>query len=115
MHYMLTMIEPESDFTRRSETGAEAYWAGWQAYTAALVEAGVLVSGNALKGPETATTLRILEGKTSIQDGPFSEGREQLGGYYIIEAASVDEALRWAARAPCAETGAVEVRPVLEM
>ena len=115
MQYMLTMIEDESDFARRDGPGAEAYWTGWQAYTAALVEAGVLVSGNALKGPETATTVRVSDAKSIVQDGPFSEGREQLGGYYIIEVGTLDDALIWAARAPCAENGAVEVRPVLKM
>ena len=115
MQFMLTMIEDETEFARRNGEAAEPYWAGWQAYTAALVEAGVLVSGNALKGPETATTVRVKDAKSIVQDGPFSEGREQLGGYYIIEAATLDEALVWAARAPCAENGAVEVRPVLQM
>lgn len=115
MQFMLTMIEDETEFARRTGSSAEPYWAGWQAYTAALVEAGVLVSGHALKGPETATTVRVTDAKSVVQDGPFSEGREQLGGYYIIEAATLDEALVWAARAPCAANGAVEVRPVLNM
>ena len=115
MQVMLTMIEDQSDFARREGDGAPAYWAGWQAYTSALVEAGVLVSGNALKPPDTATTVRVSGAKSLVQDGPFSEGREQLGGYYIIEVATLDDALLWAARAPCAETGAVEVRPVLAM
>ena len=115
MQFMLTMIENEAEFARREGDAAEAYWTGWQVYTAALTQAGVLVSGNALKGPDTANTVRMADGRSVVQDGPFSEGREQLGGYYIIEAATLDDALIWAARAPCAETGAVEVRPVLSM
>ena len=115
MQFMMTMMEDEAAFARRQGDEAEAYWAGWQAYTAALVEAGVLVSGDALKAPETATTVRVTDAKSIVQDGPFSEGREQLGGYYIIEVATLDDALVWAARAPCAENGAVEVRPVLQM
>ena len=115
MQVMMTMIEDETAFARREGDAAEAYWTGWQAYTAALVEAGVLVSGNALKAPDTATTVRVTDGRSVVQDGPFSEGREQLGGYYVVEVDTLDAALVWAARAPCAEDGAVEVRPVLQM
>ena len=115
MQFMMTMIEDEAAFARREGDRADAYWTGWRAYTAALVKAGVFVSGNALKEPDTATTVRVSDAKTLVQDGPFSEGREQLGGYYVIEVATLDDALVWAARAPCAENGAVEVRPVLQM
>jgi len=113
MHFMMSMFEPAEDFARR--TGAGDYWPAWAAYSAALREAGVLVGGNALEAPETATQVRLEDGRARIEDGPFAEGREQLGGYYIIEVATLDEALAWAARAPCAATGGVEVRPVLEM
>lgn len=113
MQFMMSMFEPAEDFARR--TGEGDYWPAWAAYSAALREAGVLVGGNALKAPETATQLRLEDGRARIEDGPFAEGREQLGGYYIIEVATLDEALGWAARAPCATTGGVEIRPVLEM
>lgn len=115
MQYMLAAIETEEDFSRRTGPAAEAYWAGWQVYTKALREAGVLVTGEALNVPDTATTVRARDGKHVIEDGPFSESREQLAGFYIIEVADLDAALAWAARMPCAATGAVEVRPVLTM
>lgn len=115
MQYMLAAIGTEEDFSRRTGPAAEAYWAGWQVYTKALREAGVLVTGEALKTPDTATTVRARDGKHVIEDGPFSESREQLAGFYIIEVADLDVALAWAARMPCAATGAVEVRPVLTM
>jgi hypothetical protein len=72
-----------------------------------------MVSGNGLQPPHTATTVRIQDGKRHVQDGPFADTKEQLGGYFIIDVPHVDAALEWAARAPCASTGGVEVRPVM--
>ena len=69
----------------------------WRAYAAALVEAGVLVSGNWLQGPDTATTVRLRNGDSAVQDGPFADTRELLGGCYIIEVADLEDALKWAA------------------
>lgn len=114
MQYLVAAYEAPEDFAAREADKAE-YWAGWRAYSKALREAGVLVEGNPLKPPQTATTLRAPEGKAVIDDGPFADAREQLGGYYVIEVDDLDTALRWAARAPCAARGAVEVRPVLTM
>lgn len=115
MQYMLAAIETETDFMRRSGPDAKTYWAGWQVYTKALQEAGVLVTGEALNVPDTATTVRARDGKHVIEDGPFSDSREQLAGFYVIEVSDLDAALAWAARMPCAASGAVEVRPVLSM
>jgi hypothetical protein len=72
----------------------------------------VLVGGNPLQAPETATTVRIKDGKRNVQDGPFADTKEQLGGFTILELPSLDAALDWAARCPAASSGAVEVRPV---
>lgn len=114
MQYMLMMYETDSELNRRNEPAeAGKYWAGWNAYIEALGKAGIIIHGNGLQEPQTATTVRITGGKRHVQDGPFAETREQLGGYFIIEAKSLDDALEWAARAPCAAAGGVEVRPVM--
>src|SRR5207247_7947440 len=88
-----------------------AYWGAYRAYTPALREAGVRVGGAALEPPRTATTVRQHDGKRRVQDGPFAETKEQLGGYVVIDVPSLDKALEWAARCPSASTGAAEVRP----
>lgn len=73
-----------------------------------------LLGGNALRPVSTATTVRIQDGQRTVTDGPFAETREQLGGYYLIEAADLDEAIEIAARIPAASHGCVEVRPLME-
>ena len=89
--------------------------AAWMAYAGAMGQAGVLVSGDGLQGRETATSLRLRDGVRQVQDGPFADTKEQLGGYFVIDVATLDDALAWAARSPCATTGTVELRPVLVM
>ena len=91
---------------------SDPYLGAWRTYYKALVEAGVYVGGNPLQSPETATTVRLKEGKRRVQDGPFADTKEQLGGFTILELPSLDAALDWAARCPAASVGAVEVRPV---
>jgi hypothetical protein len=80
----------------------------------ALAREPVTVGGDELQDPDTATTIRVRDGETLTTDGPFAETKEQLGGYYLIDCASLDEALEFAARIPAAERGAVEVRPLVE-
>lgn len=114
MEYMLIYNESADDFAKREDPAqAGAYWGAWNAYIGALSAAGVVVSGNGLQPPHTATRLRVRDGKRVVQDGPFADTREHLGGYFVIRAANLDEALEWAARSPSAEYGSVEVRPVL--
>lgn len=114
MQYMLIFTEGAEQFaTRNDPAEAPAYWGAWNAYIGALYQSGVVVSGNGLQAPETATTIRIRDGKRMVQDGPFADSKEQLGGYFIIEAPDLDAALEWAARSPAASYGATEVRPVL--
>lgn len=114
MQYMLCLNEPDSDFIKRNHPEqAEAYWGGWNSFIGAMAQAGVIVKGDGLQGPHTATTMRVRDGKRHVQDGPFADTKEQLGGYFVIEVPDLDTALDWAARAPCALTGSVEVRPVL--
>lgn len=114
MQYMLLLNEPASEFARRHDPAeAGAYWGGWNAFIAAMAQAGVIVKGDGLQGPHTATTVRIRDGRRIVQDGPYADAKEQLGGYFVIEVPDLDTALEWAARAPSAASASVEVRPVL--
>jgi hypothetical protein len=90
--------------------GLTPYTGAWRAYHKALVEAGIYVAGDPLQVPETGTTVRIKDGKRHVQDGPYADTKEQLGGFTILELPSLDAALEWAARCPAASYGAVEVR-----
>jgi hypothetical protein len=105
--YMLLIHAPADGFSS-GETSAP-----WQAYTEALLEAGVHVAGNALQPAETATTLQVRGGETVISDGPFADTKELLAGYYLIDVPDLDAALAWAARMPQIERNTVEVRPVV--
>lgn len=114
MQYMLLFREPESEFAKRNDPEhAGAYWGGWNAFIGAMAQAGVIVKGDGLQGPHTATTVRVRNGKRVVQDGPFADAKEQLGGYFVIDVPDLDVALEWAARAPSASSASVEVRPVL--
>jgi len=85
------------------------------AFSEAIVKSGHHKAGDPLQPVATATTVRVKNGKTVTTDGPFAETREQLGGYYIIEAKDLDEAIGIAARVPSSRTGSVEVRPIMEI
>ena len=113
MQYMMMFYETPDDLALRAGERAGAYMAGWTAYVGALYQAGIARSGEGLLPPSTGTTLRIRGDKRQVQDGPFADTKEQLGGYMIIDVPHLDSALAWAARAPCAGTGGVEVRSVM--
>lgn len=114
MKYMLLFTENPAEFAKREHPEQSgAYWGGWSAYIAAMTQAGIIVKGDGLMPPSTATTIRIRDGKRHVQDGPFADTKEQLGGYFVIEAPNLDTALEWAAKSPSASNGCVEVRPVL--
>jgi hypothetical protein len=116
MKFAVMVYETNKDFSNRTDSASQAqYWAAYSAYSKALNEAGIAAGGTALLPPDTATSLRIHEGKRHIQDGPFIEAKEQLGGMFLIDVPDLDVALQWAAKCPSASTGGVEVRPVLEM
>jgi hypothetical protein len=115
MKYAILIYEPASDFERRTDASAKEYWAGWMAYTKAISEAGVMTGGAGLEGPSTATTLKVRGGSRDIQDGPYADTKEQLGGFYLIDVPDLDEALKWAQRCPASPTGIVEVRPLLNV
>jgi hypothetical protein len=113
MQYALLIYENPEDFVRRDQNvEADAYAGAWRAYYKTLLEAGIYVGGNPLDAPETGTTVRHRDSKRQIQDGPYANTKEQLGGFMLLELPSLDEALEWAARCPAASYGAVEVRPV---
>ena len=114
MQYMLLLNETAEELARRNHPDqAGAYWGGWNAFIGAMAQAGVIVKGDGLQGPHTATTLRVRGGTRLVEDGPFADTKEQLGGYFVIDVADLDAALDWAAQAPSALTASVEVRPVL--
>ena len=116
MTYTILIYETQDDFgSRTNATRKDAYWGAYRAYTVALKEAGVMVGGAALQPAEVATTVRQRDGKRQVQDGPYAEAKEQLGGYYVIDVPDLDRALDWASRCPGASSGAVEVRPNLAM
>lgn len=87
----------------------------WAACVQAIRQSGIVRSGNGLEPPETGTTVRLRDGRRDVQDGPFADTKEQLGGFFVIEVPDPDAALDWAARCPAATGGAVELRPVMVM
>lgn len=112
MQFALVVYESPEAFAARNSNQIDSYTGAWQAYYQTLIEAGVYVGGAPLQAPETGTTVRLKDGKRRVQDGPFADTKERLGGFMILELASLDAALDWAARCPAASGGAVEVRPV---
>jgi hypothetical protein len=115
MQYLLMLYADESGWTRMSKAEQEQGVAAYGAYTQALKTAGAWVGSNRLQGVDTATTVRLVNGKSQVLDGPYVDTKEQLGGYYLVEAPNLDEALAWAARCPGASHGTIEVRPVWDM
>lgn len=114
MKYTLLIYESSEGLAQRNDPEKrQAYWASWPAYSKALKEAGVFVGGAGLALPGTATTVRLQNGKRQVQDGPYADTKEQLGGYYVIDVPNLDAALEWAARVPAVPGGSVEVRPEL--
>ncbi|MCI2398800.1 YciI family protein [Aliiroseovarius subalbicans] len=87
----------------------------WEKLTQIYIDAGIMGGGEALMPVETATSVRVRGGKTETMDGPFAETKEQLGGFYILDCKDLDEALHYAAMIPVAETGTIEVRPVMDL
>lgn len=90
-----------------------AFMQGYGTFTEKVRAEGKMVSGDALQGTETATTVSVRGGKTETMDGPFAETKEQLGGYYLLDCKDIDEAIKYAAMIPTAEHGRIEVRPVV--
>jgi hypothetical protein len=115
MQYLLTLYADESGWTKMSKSEQEQGVAAYAAYSEALKAAGVLKGLNRLQPISTATTVRNVNGKAQVLDGPYADSKEQLGGYYLIDVPDLDAALSWAARCPTANHGVVEVRPIWAM
>lgn len=114
MQYVLMFHEGPADFANREDPQAQGpYWGAWSAYVGALAESGVMVHGAGLQPPGTATTVRLRDGERRVQDGPYADTKEQLGGFIVIEVPDLPAAIEWAARSPSAASTAVEIRPVL--
>ena len=112
MRFAMLVYETPEAFASRANEDPDPYRAAWRVYYQAMVEAGVHVGGDPLDLPHTGATVRITGGKRHVQDGPYADTKEQLAGVAILELASLDAAVAWAARCPAAAAGAVEVRPL---
>ncbi|NOU06964.1 MAG: YciI family protein [Hyphomicrobiaceae bacterium] len=112
MQYILTIYANEAGFAGMPKEAVEQAMASYGAYNDALNKAKVFVAGERLRPASTASTVRMLDGKSKVQDGPYAETKEQLGGFYIIDVPDLDAALKWAAKCPGAHHGIVEVRAI---
>ena len=115
MRYMLMIYTVPGAWEAMSEEERNSVMGEYYDYTDSLENAGILRAGAPLEGVDTATTVRVRDGERLTTDGPFAETREVLGGYYVIEVDSLDEALDHAARIPGARWGSIEVRPVVQV
>src|SRR6478672_9657548 len=113
MRYLCLIYENEKNWATMSKDQSDAVTAEYGAYTQGIKDSGHYIGGNALQPTPSATTLRVRNGKVSTTDGPFAETKEQLGGYYLIEATDLNDAIQVSARIPGAKTGSIEVRPIM--
>ena len=113
MRYIALIYSDESQGENASPEAMQQILAEYRQFDAEVKAAGKWVAGDALKGTDTATTIRVRDGKTMMTDGPFAETKEQLGGYYLLECDDLDDALAWAAKIPTTKYGSVEVRPLM--
>lgn len=114
MRYLCLIYDDEQTMSAMPKGEADAFMDEYFAFTENVRESGHFVAGEALQPVQTATTLRQRSGRLATIDGPFAETKEQLGGFYLIEARDLNEALQVAARIPSVRTGSVEVRPVVD-
>ena len=115
MQYMLLIYGNEAAMSSATPADRDAMFKAYGEFTKSIVKSGNMKAGDALQPTATATTVKVRDGKTLTTDGPFAETREQLGGYYLVEAKDLDEATKLAARIPGAQRGSIEVRPVMQM
>ena len=114
MKYLCLIYQNEESSARNAQQGvpmSQEYFA----FTQEIQKSGHMLGGNALQPANTATTVRVRNGKVSVTDGPFAETKEQLAGFYLIEARDLNEAIQAAVKIPPAREGSIEVRPVREL
>ncbi len=114
MRYLALIYTNEQADFQASEAERKAVMDAYFAFTNEAREAGASQGGEALHPTNAATTVRVRDGQTVTTDGPFAETKEQLGGYYVLQAENLDEAVKWAAKIPGAQSGSIEVRPIVE-
>jgi hypothetical protein len=114
MKYILMDYVQEAGWPQLTKADKEHWLGAYLAYVEAMKKAGVLRNSTGLQPTSTATTVRTTNGKTQVLDGPYTDSKEQLGGFHIIDVADLDAALSWAARCPTALHGVVEVRPIMD-
>ena len=112
MQYLLMIYANEVEYAKIDPATSQKIFGEYQAFTQSIIQSGNFKGGDRLQPTSTATTVRVKDGKTLTTDGPFAETREQLGGYYLIEAKDLDTAIGIAARIPGARHGSIEVRPI---
>ena len=115
MQYLLMIYRSEAELGKMDAAARKEMSAEYGAFTQSIIQSGHFKAGDGLQPTTTATTVRVRDGKTLTTDGPFAETREQLGGYYLVEAKDLDEAIAIAARIPSARMGTIEVRPLVEV
>jgi hypothetical protein len=114
MRYLLMIYHNEAEHAKWSQEQLGAEYQAFNEFTEAIAKSGALESGNALMQTNSATTVRVRNGKTLTTDGPFAETKEQISGYYLVNCKDLDEAISWAARIPTASDGSIEIRPIRE-
>jgi hypothetical protein len=112
MQYLLLIYSNEAEIAAKSPAVLASMMADYTEFTKGIIQAGQFKAGDRLKPTSTASTVRVRNGQVTTTDGPFAETREQLGGYYLVDAKNLDEAIAIAARIPGAKVGSVEVRPI---
>ncbi|NOT08139.1 MAG: YciI family protein [Gemmatimonadales bacterium] len=115
MKYLCLIYSDETIWPKLPKAEAEKWMAEYMAFSESTQKSGHYVNANRLQGTHSATTVRIRDGKLSTTDGPFAETKEQLGGYYLLEAKDLNEAIQLAARIPGARVGSIEVRPIADL
>ena len=114
MKYLCLIYDDEKKIGTMSQSESDKFMGEYFAFTEDMRKSGHMVHGEALQPVQTATTLRVRNGKLSTTDGPFAETKEQLGGFYLIEARDLNDAIQVAAKIPSARLGSIEVRPIME-
>ena len=113
MQYLLMIYRNEADLFKMNDAERQEMSAEYGTFTQSIIQSGHFKAGDGLQPTTTATTVRVREGKVLTTDGPFAETREQLGGYYLVEAKDLDAAIEIASRIPGAKDGSIEVRPIM--